>query len=82
MAVLRESPWYQEILREGEARGRLKEAFAGVELALEIKFGEAGLELMPSIQQITDLSQLKAIQTSLKTVKTVEELRQLINEEV
>jgi predicted transposase YdaD len=23
MGVLRESPWYQEILREGEARGKL-----------------------------------------------------------
>jgi predicted transposase YdaD len=86
MAVLRESPWYQEILREGEARGevrgRLEEALAGIELALEIKFGEAGLELMPSIERMTDLSQLKAIQTSLKTVNTVEELRQLIGVEV
>jgi len=86
MAVLRESPWYQEILREGEARGevrgRLEEALAVIELALEIKFGEAGLELMPSIERMTDLSQLKAIQTSLKTVNTVEELRQLIGVEV
>ncbi|WP_448571284.1 hypothetical protein [Trichothermofontia sp.] len=26
MAVLRESPWYQEILREGERQGRLGES--------------------------------------------------------
>jgi predicted transposase YdaD len=28
MAVLRESPWYQEILQEGEARGSKQEAIA------------------------------------------------------
>ncbi|AFY41230.1 hypothetical protein [Nostoc sp. PCC 7107] len=86
MAVLRESPWYQEILREGEARGeargeergRREELFAGIELALEIKFGNAGLELMPNISQISDLQQLKAIQQAIKTVNTVEELQQIL----
>jgi predicted transposase YdaD len=73
MAVLRESPWYQEILREGEARGLL----SGIELALEIKFGNSGLELMPLINQITDLSKLKAIQQAIKTVNSAEEFRQL-----
>lgn len=86
MAVLRESPWYQEILREGEvrgeargeARGRREELFSGIELALEIKFGNSGLELMPVISQINDLGQLKEIQQAIKTVNTVEELRQLL----
>jgi predicted transposase YdaD len=89
MAVLRESPWYQEILREGEARGEargqaLGEArgearglLSGIELALEIKFGNPGLELMPLINQIDDLSKLKAIQQAIKTVNSAEELRQL-----
>ncbi len=81
MAVLRESPWYQEILREGEASGEargLREGLlSGIELALEIKFGNPGLELMPFINRITDLSQLKAIQQAIKTVNSVEELRQM-----
>lgn len=86
MAVLHESPWYQEILREGEARGeargedrgRREELLSGMELALEIKFGSTGLELMPTINQIMDLQQLKAIQQAIKAVSTVEELRQLL----
>ena len=39
MAILTESPWYQQILREGEARGRREERLSGIEVALEIKFG-------------------------------------------
>ncbi|MBD2411241.1 transposase [Nostoc calcicola FACHB-389] len=77
MAVLRESPWYQEILREGEARGRREELYSGIELALEIKFGTPGLDLMPIIYQITDLQRLKVIQQAIKTLNTVEELQQI-----
>jgi predicted transposase YdaD len=85
MSVLRESPWYQEILREGQARGealgealgRREELLSGIELALEIKFGNPGLELMPVLREINDLQQLKTIQQAIKTVNSVEELRQL-----
>ncbi len=77
MTVLRESPWYQEILREGEARGRREELYSGIELALEIKFGNTGLDLMPMIYQITDLQRLKEIQQAIKTVSTVEELQRI-----
>jgi predicted transposase YdaD len=34
MAILRKSPWYQEI----EQRGRREGFLSGIELALEIKF--------------------------------------------
>lgn len=82
MAVLRESPWYQEILREGEARGkaegRREELFSGIELALDIKFGNNGLELMPIITQISDLQRLKAIQQAIKNVNSTEELRKFL----
>ena len=53
MAVLRESPWYQEILREGEARGeqrgRREQMLLNIEMSLEVKFGNYGLQLMPQI---------------------------------
>ncbi|MBW4571331.1 MAG: Rpn family recombination-promoting nuclease/putative transposase [Tolypothrix carrinoi HA7290-LM1] len=82
MAVLRESPWYQQILREGEARGqqqgRREEMLSGIELGLEIKFGTEGLQLMPEISQISDLNRLKAIQRGILTSNTLEEFRQLI----
>lgn len=95
MAVLRESPWYQQILREGEQRGEergrqegrqegRKEGqregiLSGIELALEIKFGAEGLQLMPEISQISDLDRLKAIQQGIKSVNILDELRQFMN---
>ncbi len=78
MAVLSQSPWYQQILKEGEQRGRREERLSGIELGLEIKFGSEGLQLMPEISQISDLEQLKLIQQRIKTVNTLDELRELI----
>jgi predicted transposase YdaD len=87
MALLEQSPWYQEIFSKGEAggeargelRGRKEELYSGIELALEIKFGNQGSELMPIISQITDLQKLKAIQQAIKTVNTVNELQQILS---
>jgi len=73
MAVLRESPWYQEILQQGEIRGLL----SGIELGLELKFGSEGLQLMPEISQITDLDVLKTIREGLRTINSLEEIRLL-----
>ncbi|MEA5605788.1 Rpn family recombination-promoting nuclease/putative transposase [Nostoc sp. UHCC 0252] len=86
MAVLHESPWYKQIFREGEQRGeergrqegRQEEILSGLELALEIKFGDEGLQLMSEISQIADLEKLKAIQQGIKNVNTLDELRQII----
>ena len=82
MAVLEQSPWYQQILQQGEQRGillgRRQEILSGIEVALEIKFGNDGLQLLPNISQILDLERLKAIQGSLKRVSTLDELRQII----
>ncbi|MCL1472341.1 Rpn family recombination-promoting nuclease/putative transposase [Argonema antarcticum] len=75
MAILSESPWYQEILQQGIRQERL----SSIELILEMKFGSEGLELMPQISQMLDLEQLKAIQMGLKRVNSLEELRQIIS---
>ncbi|GFE69711.1 Rpn family recombination-promoting nuclease/putative transposase [Chroococcus sp. FPU101] len=58
MAVLRESPWYNEILEEGIEIGIQRgiqqsirqEVLSGIELGLDLKFGDAGLQLMPEIR--------------------------------
>ncbi len=78
IAVLHESHWYQEIVREVEIHGRWEELYSGIELALEIKFGNTGLELMPVIHKISDLQQLKAFQHAIRTANSVEELRKLL----
>ncbi|MDM9585942.1 Rpn family recombination-promoting nuclease/putative transposase [Nostoc sp. GT001] len=90
MALLEQSPWYQEIFSKGEERGeargelrgRKEELYSGIELALEIKFGNQGLELMPIISEITDLQKLKTIQQAIKTVNTANELQQIVSTDV
>jgi|GEM_PF-2129990 len=83
MAVLHESPWYQEILQQGEIRGEIRGLLSGIELGLELKFGSQGLHLMPEISQITDVNALTAIQQGLWTMNTLEEIRHIyrVNEE-
>lgn len=83
MAVLRESPWYQEILKQGEKQGEEKreqkgkreERISSIELSLEVKFGNEGLKFMPKISEISDFETLKIIQRSILTVESLEELR-------
>jgi len=77
MAVLQESPWYQEILQQGKQKGIRQERLASIELGLEIKFGTEGLQLMPEISQISDLELLKAIQRGVMSVNTIDELQQI-----
>lgn len=81
MALLEESPWYQEILKQGEirgeARGEIRGLLSGIQLGLELKFGSEGLQLMPSISQISDVNVLKEILQGLWTMNTLDELRRI-----
>ncbi|MFB2880229.1 transposase, partial [Aerosakkonemataceae cyanobacterium BLCC-F46] len=85
MAVLRESPWYQEILQKGVEQGlqlgreqTLRQGlFSTIALGLELKFGTEGLQLMPEIEQIEDVATLEAIVQGIKTLNTLDELRQI-----
>ncbi|MEH1875395.1 Rpn family recombination-promoting nuclease/putative transposase [Nostoc sp.] len=91
MTVLRESPWYQEILREGqargqaegeargqaegEARGQVRGIISSIETSLEAKFGSDGLELM---SQISDLEQLKEILRRIVVANTIKDLQNVL----
>ncbi|AUB39438.1 hypothetical protein COO91_05432 [Nostoc flagelliforme CCNUN1] len=46
-------------------------------MGLELKFGIEGLTILPEIVQIQNVEILRAILTSIKTVNTLEELRQI-----
>ena len=82
MTVLRESPWYQEILQQGEQqgeqKGEKKDRLSSIELCLEVKFGNEGLKFMPKISEISDLETLKTIQRSILTVASLEELKHIL----
>lgn len=89
MVILRESPWYQEILKEGEKigidlgiqqgidLGIQQEIISSIELGLELKFGSEGLAILPEIRKITDIEILKQIRQALLTVNNLQELRQI-----
>jgi len=64
-------------VQEGVQQGIRKGLLAGIELGLELKFGSAGLCLLPEIYKIEDVDVLRAIHEGLKTVTTVEELRSI-----
>ena len=78
MAVLRESPWYQEILREGEARGEARGIVSSIRTILQAKFGQQGLELMPQVSRISNLEQLQSILQGITVANNVEEVRQIL----
>jgi hypothetical protein len=48
---------------------------AGIELGLELRFGEEGLRLLPEIRQIEEVEVLGAIHAGLKRVGSLDELR-------
>ncbi|GAB1541377.1 hypothetical protein NUACC21_40480 [Scytonema sp. NUACC21] len=74
MAVLRESPWYQQIVEQG----RRQQLLSSIEMGLEAKFGSEGLKLMTEIASVTDLERLNTILLNLFTISTLDELRKLI----
>ncbi len=73
MTVLQESPWYNEILNQGEIKGLI----SGIELGLELKFGSQGLQLMSEISQIKNIEALTAIREGIRTKNNLEEIRQI-----
>jgi predicted transposase YdaD len=89
MVVLRESPWYQEILKEGEKigidlginlgidLGIKQEIISSIEFGLELKFGSAGLALLDQIRTIDNVEILQQIKNALRTANTLEEIRQV-----
>lgn len=64
-------------LEQGLEQGRRLGLLDAVAFGLELKFGEAGLQLAPDIQSIESISVLQAMLDSLKTGASVDELRRL-----
>jgi predicted transposase YdaD len=85
MAVLEQSPWYQEIAKveqekgriQGKAEGKAEGFLLAIQLVLRLKFGENGLTLFSEISEIKDLALLENIANSLPDVSTLEEVRNL-----
>ncbi len=61
-----------------QSRQQIKQILLeSIEMGLDLKFGSEGLSLLPEISLLEDVEQLRAIQTALRTVNNVEELRRI-----
>ncbi len=60
-----------------ERIARTEALLEGIEQCLELKFGAAGLQLMPEIRQLTDVEILRTILQAIKTAASPEELRRV-----
>jgi predicted transposase YdaD len=73
MVVLEESPWYNEILRRGEARGRQEEASALILRQLQRRLGIIGPTLQAQVAALS-LSRLEALAEELLDFSTAADL--------
>jgi hypothetical protein len=48
-----------------------------VELGLELRFGDEGLELIPAFMEVYDIDDIKAVINALRTGVSLEEVRRL-----
>ncbi len=64
---------------EGVREGRLTELLKGLSLSLELKFAEVGQAFAAELQSVSDLTRLEAIQNGIRTAKSVDELRAMLN---
>ena len=72
MTVLRESPWYQEILQEGVAQGIQQERRGSLERILKLRFSEIPVEISVRIEALT-LEQLEELMATALTVNSLDE---------
>ncbi len=63
--------------RLGEQKGLREGLMSGIELGLELKFGVSGQTLVTEIREIDDVKILESVLSALKTVNSLEALRQV-----
>jgi hypothetical protein len=67
-----------EGLAKGRLEGREEGLLLGIEELLEVRFGAAGLALMPEIRSVKDAALLRQIMASIKHANTPEAVREIL----
>ena len=62
---------------EGRQEGLSEGLLAGIELALKLKFGPAGQEIIPEIRRLTGLALIRAVYARIETATTIDDVRQV-----
>ncbi|MDI6795129.1 MAG: hypothetical protein QME81_20065, partial [bacterium] len=77
MATLAEK-WVEQGMREGEREGERKGEKKGlleaIEMGLNFKFGQEGLDILPEIRRVQNIDVLMAVQKGLWTMDSLKEL--------
>ena len=61
--------------RAGFAKGLCKGLLASIEAVLDVKFGAAGLRLMPEFRPLRDVERLRALLRTVKTAASVDDVK-------
>ncbi|MFZ4662084.1 MAG: Rpn family recombination-promoting nuclease/putative transposase [Caldilineaceae bacterium] len=69
--------WLEQGKVLGKQEGKQEGLMAAIELGLELKFGAAGLALLPMVRQVQNTEVLRTLAESIKTTQTLTELRTL-----
>lgn len=64
-------------IAEGRVEGRAEGLLQGIAALLEVKFGQAGLDLMPEIQAVHDVAILEQVLEVAKTTTSLDDVRAL-----
>ena len=69
--------WFRQGETKGKIEGKIEGLLQGIELALDIRYGDKGLRLLPEIRKIRDADVLSAIYRGLKARNSLRDLRQI-----
>ena len=70
----------EKLIEKGREEGILLEKYETIEFGLLLRFGEAGLSLMPSIRNITNKTQLDALKDAIKKATDIWDIRKVLKE--
>lgn len=65
----------EEGIEKGIEKGREEGLLEGIALVLDARFGASGLKLLPKVNALGELAQLRKFSRFLKTAKTLKEVR-------
>jgi flagellar biosynthesis/type III secretory pathway protein FliH len=68
----------QEGIQQGREEGRREALLKGIELVLKLKFGAAGLQLMPDLRNQADLAVLQKVFDAIEPAAAPDDLRRLL----